>query len=185
MFSAKSSFLYTVCAMILFLMRNNHAAVFETELNKFVMVTNSEGKNIAFVLKFDLPTNLEGSIIDLTEISLQFKGDSCLSDYLNVTVHPLSIPLVGDIVSVGSEVLKFDESYMGARSLKFSQSEWTDIRIDDLVTAWNSKTVPNLGLMVRILESECDNLHLQTSDGTPLGIVAKLRIFYTKPEVKK
>lgn len=174
-----------VLAFILFFVSAIHSAVFETELNKFTTVKTDQGKNAGFLLRVDLPNDLAGSSIDQAEISFLFKGDSCRSDYLTIDVHPLTIPLLNGIDFVKPESISFDESYLGFRSLRLNEYEWTDIRIDEIISFWNSNSLSNLGLVVTITDTECGNVYLRTVDGSLTGVIAKVKILYTKQEVKK
>ncbi len=185
MSAKKLNSIFLVLVFVSFLVSAVNSAVFESELNRFSSVKTDQGKNVGFLLRLDLPTDMVGSRIDQAEISFLFKGDSCKSDYLTLDVHPLTIPLLNGTDFVRPESIDFDESRLGFRSLRLNEYEWTDIRIDEIVSLWNSNGLSNLGLVVQIMDSECANVYLRTADGGLTGVIAKVRIFYTMPEVKK
>ncbi|MGB2697432.1 MAG: DNRLRE domain-containing protein [Candidatus Zixiibacteriota bacterium] len=131
------------------------------------------------LLKFDLPSVLEGSRIDYAKLRFKSDFDSTLK-YMGIMVHPVTSDWIANSVLSDQDVT-YNRAKLSFMSVKQETLE-ADLDITRMVKAWVKGSLPNKGIILRSMDKPDEAFNI-----TPLDpdMKAEVQIFYTRPEVKK
>lgn len=131
------------------------------------------------LLKFDLPSVLEGSRIDYAKLRFKSDFDSTLK-YMGIMVHPVTSDWTANSVLTDQDVT-YNRAKLSFIAVKQEALE-AELDITRMVKAWVKGSLPNKGIILRSIDKPNEAFNI-----TPLDpdMKAEVQIFYTGPEVKK
>lgn len=131
------------------------------------------------LLKFDLPSVLEGSRIDYAKLRFQSDFDSTLK-YMGIMVHPVTSDWTANTILSDQDVT-YDRAKLSFVAVKQEALE-AELDITRMVKAWVKGSLLNKGIILRSMDKPDEAFNI-----TPLNpnMKAEVQIFYTRPEVKK
>lgn len=150
------------------------------------MATIFSGDTIRFLLRFDLPSRLEGSTIDYAQLLFIAQADSGSEEPLDIAGFRVITGWdLGSVIwtypwsNPGGD---YNDSSLTVSTISGQKSENVSLDITGILSAW-VKGNPNYGLILKSLVEKGRNFTLIQDPEFPPGVKAK--VYYTAKEVSK
>ena len=152
------------------------------------MATISAGDTTRFLLRFDLPSELEGSTIDYAELRFRAQPDSGSEEPLDIAGYRLTTQW--DMGSVNWDYPwanpggDYSDSTLTVSTISGEENQRVSLDLTGMLSAW-AKGRPNYGLILKSLIEKGRNLTVVQDPEFPPGVKAEVKVYYTAQEVSK
>jgi len=148
----------------------------------------SSGDTTRFLLQFDLPSELDESTIDYARLLFTAQVDSGSEEPLDiagyrVTAHweMSSVSWEHPWINPGGD---YNDSTLSLSTISGQESERVSLDITGILSAW-VKGKPGYGLIIKPLIEKGRDFTVVQDPEFPPGVKAKIKVYYTAPEVMK
>ena len=162
------------------------SARWETSVTQVGTISPNQSSDFGRLLfKFNLPDELNGVTIDYAELIFTATTDTGSSYICLMGAYPLTknwesanLSWSDGWTTPGGD---FADTICSSSLIRSSSEQLTRIDITDIVQMWVEGSLANYGLVVMPLEDSSRFLKLHANSQLPPNVLAKVRVFYTKP----
>ena len=175
---------YLTLLLWLILLTSAHSAYWESSITQVGIISPDPALDAGRILvKFDLPEQLTGALIDYAELMFTATPDTGLGYICILGAFPVTKSWQSGVVSwsggwdnAGGD---YTDSSYACSLIRTSPDQITRIDISEIVQSWVDGDLPNFGLIIMPLENPNRFLKLHSTQGFAPNVKAKVRIFYT------
>jgi hypothetical protein len=178
----KQKTLWLVCLLALALIVSStvsYAAQLSIQVSSVACVSSEDESQNGIVVKFDLPSSLENSTIDLAEMYFVISSESADSSAFDLIAHPVQTEWNPQYVTWSEMADRLNDSLVTSGGTDNDAEQQSRLNLTHILQGWIDGDFTNHGVMIMSMPDASRPICFESYPGAQPSVKAVVKIYYT------
>jgi hypothetical protein len=158
---------------------NSYAAQLTIEVDCVVAISSEDESENGIVVKFDLPSQLENSTIDLAEMYFVISSESADSSEFDLIAYPVQTQWNPEDVTWSELSDWLNDSLVTSGGIDNDGEGEDRLNLTHVIQGWLDGDLSNYGLLITRMQDANYPFHFESYPGASPSVKAVVKVYYT------